>query len=247
MMSPMDVRIGLDDKDVGRQAAAAAALIMRQAVRDRARCTLALSGGRTPMPFYAQLAVDSTIEWPAVHVFWSDERYVPVSDPASNQAAARDALLDRVVCPAANVHPVRTDLPDPDEAARDYERRIRDVFGSGQPAFDLLVLGMGSDGHIASIFPASPALAEAERWVTAAMAPGAPRVRVTFTLPLILQARAIFVIVTGASKSAALRRVLTMPPDGIALPAARLRGASGAVTWWIDAPAAHAAGLGIQA
>jgi len=183
MLAPMDVRIGADAGDVGRQAAAAAAAIMHRAVRDRARCMLALSGGRSPMPFYERLAADPTIEWPAVHAFWSDERYVPASDPASNQAAARAALLDRVSCPAANVHPVRTDLPDPDEAARDYEQRIRDVFGAGQPAFDLLVLGMGSDGHIASLFQGSPALAETERLVMAAVAPVEPRVRVTFTLP----------------------------------------------------------------
>ena len=146
---------------------------------------------------------------------------------------ARESLLDHVPLPLPNIYPMPTQSPSPDAAARDYERTLRAEVGNRRPAFDLVLLGLGEDGHIASLFPGSAALNETTRWVVAATAPVKPFPRLTLTLPAIASAARIFVLVSGASKATALEQVLNPGADPHTYPAAGLPSA-GVVTWWVD-------------
>jgi 6-phosphogluconolactonase len=171
-------------------------------------------------------------------VFWGDERYVPPEDPRSNFGMAKQALLDHVSCPAAHIHRMPTRFADADAAAREYERTLRSCFDGEWPGFDLALLGLGEDGHTASLFRGSLALAEKTRWVVATQAPAEPRVRLTLTLPALIGAAAIHVLVAGANKAPALAHVLDGVGDWIRYPAAGVRLGTGTVTWWVDRDAA---------
>ena len=238
-MTP-DVRVCADVADLSRRAAEAVVDRINQAVRDRGTCSVALAGGNTPRALYRLLAAPRppVIPWAHVHVFWGDERYVPPEDPRSNFGMAKATLLDHVPCPAANVHRMPTEFADPDVAARDYERTLRSRFDGQWPAFDLVLLGLGDDGHTASLFPGSLALAEKARWVVATTAPAEPPLRLTLTLPALVGAAAIYVLVAGSNKARPLRHVLDGVGDRIRYPAAGLRLATGTVTWWVDREAA---------
>ncbi|MDR7568726.1 MAG: 6-phosphogluconolactonase [Armatimonadota bacterium] len=194
---------------------------------------VALSGGRTPRRLYELLAEDPRIPWPQIEVFWGDERYVPPGDPRSNAQMAREALLGRIAIPPENVHPMPTHFGDPEDAARAYETILRAVFGR-RPRFDLVLLGMGSDGHIASLSPGSSALPELERWVVAVWTEADPPVRLTLTLAAINQARRVDVLATGAEKRQALRRALRGSRDPVRCPASGVRPRDGVVVWWVD-------------
>ena len=176
--------------------------------------------------------------WDRVHLFWGDERFVPPGDPRSNARMAREALVDRVPCPPANVHPIPTELPSADAAALRYEELLRAHFPAEGPAFDLVLLGLGDDAHTASIFPGSRALVEPERWVLAVTAPADPPLRITLTMPALTAAAHLFVLATGAEKAAALRRALDPTSDPAHYPAAALQRAHERVTWWVDRAAA---------
>jgi len=219
---------------------AAIAGAVHDAVERQGRCALLLSGGSTPRASYELLATRyrDRIPWAQVQLFWGDERFVPSSDPRSNERMAREAFLDRVPCPPANVHPVPTGLPSADAAAQRYEDILRTYVAGPQPVFDLVLLGLGEDAHTASIFPGSPALAEPARWVMAVTAPADPPLRVTLTMRALTAAAQLFVLVSGAGKAAALRRALdpASPPERY--PAAALQGAAGRVVWWTDRAAA---------
>lgn len=206
--------------------------------KDR-RFTVALSGGSTPRPFYELLASElrDRVPWSQVHLFWSDERYVPLDDPDSNYRLVRETLLDAISIPPENVHPAPTDHEDPDQAARVYERELRSVL-SVPPELDWVLLGLGEDGHVASLFPGAPALEEKDRWVVAVTAsPKPPPVRLTMTLPLINAARSIHLLVSGASKTDALRGSLE-DPGSQSLPAHRIGPTTGRLHWWLDQAAA---------
>jgi 6-phosphogluconolactonase len=233
-----DVQVCADARDLSERAAAAAAAIIADAVSRHGRCSLVLSGGRTPRALYELLASTyrDQIPWAAVHLFWGDERYVDPTDAASNYRMARESLLDHVPVPDRNVHPMPTGLASPEAAAREYERDIR--AGAGSP-FDLVLLGMGDEGHTASLFPHSTALEETERWVVAVTVPAEPPTRLTLTLPPITAADRIFVLVSGRAKAPALARVLDPASAPRDYPAAALRSARGRVTWWIDRDAAN--------
>lgn len=235
-----DVRVCADLGDLSRRAAEAMAGTIDEAVRTRGTCSIALSGGSTPRALYSLLAsrFRGRIPWAKVQVFWGDERYVPPEDPRSNYRMARETLLDRVPCPPANLHPMPTHFPSADVAARDYERTLRTHFHKAWPEFDVLLLGIGDDGHTASLFPGSPALAERTRWVVAAQAPVEPHVRLTLTLPALTRAAAIHVLVAGATKAEALRHVLEGAGDWIKYPAAGVRIGACSAIWWVDREAA---------
>ncbi len=209
--------------------------------RDRV-CSVALPGGSTPRHLYQLLATQyrDEVPWDRVWLFWGDERYVPYDDPQSNYRLVQETLLQHISIPAGNVHPMPTDWPDPDEAARVYEKLLRSRFSSAWPCFDLVLLGLGADGHIASIFPGSPVFDEPARWVMVARAPVSvsPPVRLTLTLPVINHARCVFFLVSGAEKADAVRRALAGPPDPRACPASAVRPAAGVVVWWVDEQAA---------
>jgi 6-phosphogluconolactonase len=238
-------REALFEAAADRIATAAAA-----AIRRSGRFHLALSGGSTPRGLYALLASDphaARIEWPRVHVFWGDERCVAADDPASNQRMAREALLDHVPVPSAQVHAIRGDQEPTAEAAR-YEQELREAFATpaGPPRsaadarFDLVLLGLGEDGHTASLYPGSPAVREPRRWVLAERAPKLSAWRITLT-PLVINAASVVVfLVSGREKAAILRRVLCEPRQSEPLPAQAIRPRDGELHWLVDAAAASA-------
>ena len=199
-------------------------------VRDRGRCAVALSGGTTPRPVYERLArtpLASRIAWRNVAIYFGDERAVPPADPQSNYAMARTALLDRAGIPAAQVHRMEAERADRDAAARDYERVLPEQL-------DLLLLGMGADGHTASLFPGSPLLDERRRRVAPATGPTPPRERLTITPPVIARARRVAVLVAGAEKAATVAAVLRSPARPGELTVQLALGG----TWFVDRAAA---------
>ena len=199
-----------------------------------------MSGGSTPRTAYELLATRyrDQVPWDRVHLFWGDERFVPPGDPRSNARMAREALVDRVPCPPANVHPIPTGLPSADAAALRYEDTLRAHFAGEQPVVDLAILGLGEDAHTASIFPGSGALVEPVRCVMAVTAPAEPPLRITLTMRVLTGAARLFVLAAGGEKAAALRRALDPDSDPARYPAAALQTAGDRVTWWVDRAAA---------
>lgn len=223
--------------------AAAERLVQRieEAVASRTECTLALAGGGTPRTLYTLLATDyaGQVPWPHLHVFWGDERFVPLHDPRSNYAMARSTLLDHVPIPLENIHPVPTHLPNPTAAAEAYEHTLQDFFDAHPPRFDLILLGIGGDGHTASLFPGSPALAERERLVAATQAPVEPRQRISLTFPVLNAAREVHFLGVGANKAEPVRCAHAPVPDLERCPAGGVRPLLGALAWWLDRDAAR--------
>ena len=213
----------------------------RAAIRARGRFVVALSGGSTPRAVYNLLASpprSQAVDWSRLEIFWGDERAVPPDDTASNYGLARALLLDRVVgLRARAVHRMPADAADREAAARRYQATIARAFdispSASPPAFDLIWLGMGADGHTASLFPGSTALAERQHWVVPTFATSLTAWRMTFTLPLINAARSVLFVANGPDKATALRQVRR---GSATLPAARVRAAS--TLWLIDAAAA---------
>ena len=208
--------------------------ILAAAIRERGTAFVALAGGSTPRATYRELALRrAALDFGAVEFFWSDERVVSPEDPASNVRLAREGLLDPLGVDPARVHPPRTELGASD-AAVNYEIALRTAFGSPTPVFDLVLLGMGDDGHTASLFPGGPELdVPSSCLVVASHASVPPHERVSFTLPLIDAARCVVFLVAGEGKAAALARVRAGDPS---LPAARVKAAN--VEWLADAAAA---------
>jgi 6-phosphogluconolactonase len=216
--------------DVADAAAFLFVNLAAQAVEARGNFCCSLAGGRTPLDCYRLLAaplISSKVDWPRVHVFWGDERCVPEGHPDRNDEAALDELLRRVPIPSKNIHRIAATEPD---AAPRYESELRGAFSSLSleessvssdiPRFDLILLGLGPDGHTASLFPGHASLEETRRLVLRVEdAPKPPPSRVTFTLPLLNAARHVALLVTGKDKAPALARVLE---DDLAVPAARL-------------------------
>ena len=235
-----DVRILPDLHSLSMGAAETTVRIIDETVRLFGRCSLVLSGGTTPVILHQLLASTfrDRIPWSHVHVFWGDERYVPPGDQRSNYGMARDTLLDHVPCPAANVHPMATHFDDPAAAAQDYEATLQHYWAGEEPRLDVVLLGMGPDGHTASLFPGAPALQERKRCVVAATVPAEPPLRLTLTLPALALAAHAHFLVAGVDKADAVRNVLSGDADPNAYPAAGVRPAHGEVTWWLDRDAA---------
>lgn len=235
-----DLRVFPDADRLDEGAAAAVADLARRVAQAEGRFTLVLAGGGTPRPLYRRLAAAhrDEVPWPRVHVFWGDERYVPADHPESNVRMARETLLDHVPIPAKNVHPFPTGFSDPEEAAATYERSLRAFFEGALPRFDLVLLGLGADGHVASLFPGSRALEERARLVVPVRGPKPPPLRLTLTLPALNAAARVHFIVTGGAKADALERAIAGPRDPLAFPAHAVQPSGGAVTWWADREAA---------
>jgi 6-phosphogluconolactonase len=218
------------------------------AIRARGRFTLALSGGSTPEKTYTLLSSPpyaTRLDWSRVYLFFGDERFVPHDDPRSNYHLANRSLISRAPIDDDHVFAIPTDTSSPSESAARYAQTMASFFGVAAdgppPAFDLILLGLGDDGHTASLFPGKPALDEMKAWVTASP-PGVlppPVDRVTFTFPLINAARAVLFLVAGAGKAAVVKQVL----EGGPAPAASVRPA-GSLTWMLDEAAAGALGKG---
>lgn len=244
-MAEPDVRVYPDAAGVAAAAAGAFSEAVADAVVARGRFTVALSGGGTPLALYRALARpphDSTIPWESVYIFWGDERLVPPDDPESNYAQARAAFLDALPIPPANIHRARGILGA--AAVIDYAAQLRiagraEGEGRDWPRFDLVLLGLGSDGHTASLFPGSPAEASEPVVQVAARYEGRPADRLTLTPRVFNDARRVWFLVTGEGKAAAVTAALREPPDPQARPAQRIHPAGGTVTWWLDAAAAR--------
>ncbi len=204
------------------------------------RRSLVLAGGNTPRALYRLLGEEyrDAVTWENVRFFWGDERYVPKDDPRSNFRMAKEAWLDSIGIPSEHVYPMPTDLPDPDAAAWRYEATLRAHFPATWPRFDVVLLGLGADGHTASLFPDSPALEERDRWVVAVRAPVEPPVRLTLTLPAINHAAVVWFLVSGADKAEALRHTLAGDAAEQRRPAAEVRLSGGEPIWWVDRAAA---------
>ena len=220
-----------------------------QAVRETGRFVVALAGGSTPKRLYELLSTPeyaARVDWAHTHVYFGDERCVPPDDPASNYRMARVALLDRVPVPAGNVHRMRGD-DDPLQAAGAYERELRAAFATpdGPPSlrsggrFHLVLLGMGSNGHTASLFPGLTAVRERERWVVAEHVAEVAAWRITLTPPLLNAAAQVVFLVLGADKAPMLKRVLQGPARPDELPAQAIAPRDGTLTWLVDATAAR--------
>jgi 6-phosphogluconolactonase len=238
------VEIHASPGDLARAAAALFTERASGAVSARGRFTAALSGGRTPEAFYSLLAkapFTTGIPWDRVHLFWGDDRCVPPEHGESKYRLARERLLDHVPIPPENVHRMRGEM-DPVEAATLYEGLLREFFGPcGEPcpAFDLVLLGLGEDGHTASLFPGSPAIRESSRRVSAQYVDAHKGWRITLTPPAINSARLAAFVVSGKGKAAAVRDVLEGPFRPETLPAQAIRPARGELRWMLDRDAAR--------
>lgn len=233
----------VDDLDalvqVSRELITAAAAI---SIGRRGFFRLALAGGTTPMPVYRALAEDQDIDWRRWQIFFGDERTVPPEHPDSNYRIVREALIDRLP-----VQPLVLRIPaeaEPDVAAESYALTVQKMVpgnpravGTNTPRFDMILLGMGGDGHTASLFPHTPALDETERWVVANPVPQLDTTRITFTIPLINAARRVLFLVSGADKAETLRQVLAGPFEPARLPSQSIHPPVGNLIWLVDAAA----------
>ena len=249
---PRGLHIFPDVKALSQAAARNLADRIKTTLTAQASFSLVLAGGSTPGVLYQLLASEyrDQIPWAQLHLFWGDERYVPPSDPRSNYRMARETLLGHVPVPQENLHPMPTEFPEAEEAAAAYERLLRNHFPDAWPRFDLVLLGMGPDGHTASLFPNSQALEEQERWVAASRAPVEPVQRLTLTLPVLNHAAQVYFLVAGAEKSGALRQALAGKTDASddwkRCPATAVQPMQGVVTWWTDQAAAKLMEASVQ-
>jgi 6-phosphogluconolactonase len=242
--SPADLRVFPNPELVAQAACTEVMKLARQAVATRGVFRLTLAGGSTPKRLYELLAVsggapEAAIPWAATQIFFGDERFVAADHADSNFGMAREALLARVPLPPAAVYRVPTELLDPGACAARYEADLRRAFGGGRPRFDLILLGMGTDGHTASLFPGSSALEETDKLVAATWVDKLHAHRITFTLPLVNQALAVFFLVAGADKAKSLAKVWSTSADTAPLPAGRVCPEAGRLTWFVDDAAAN--------
>ena len=238
-----EIRIFRNLKDLSVAVACLFVDLAIETVRNRKRFSVALSGGSTPKKLYSLLGkpeFSTRIPWRGVHLFWSDERCVPPGDPKSNYGMVQEVLLRKIPVPARNVHRVRGEI-SPEQAAAEYDSVLRASFGIGPkklPRFDLVLLGLGEDGHTASLFPGSAALDEHKHLATAPYVEPLHTYRVTLTLPVLNHAAAIAFLVAGERKRSAVSRVVHHPDERGRMPAQRVRPADGRLLWFLDLPAA---------
>ena len=212
-----------------------------KAVRENGRFALALSGGRTPEQLFARLAAPPYREkmpWASTFIFWGDERCVPFDDERNNANMAQRILLDKIEIPTSHIYRIPVEL-SPEEGARQYEQMLHNLFDPDRPVFDLMLLGLGQDGHTASLFPGTAVLREQKRWVSEVFAEEQQMYRITMTLPLINQARAVLFLVAGKEKREILRSILQGATDAMeSYPAQLVQPQKGEVYWFADTEAA---------
>ncbi len=214
----------------------------RNSIAAKKRFAVAISGGSTPKRLYMLLGSDPyrhQVDWQHVHLFWADERCVPKEDEASNFRTAFDLLLSRVAISDKNIHRIEGEEA-PDKAARDYEEEMRRFFGESERGrFDLIILGMGADGHTASLFPGSKSLEETVRLAIPVYLEEPKKNRVTLTLPVLNNADQILFLVAGSSKAAVLSEILGDGKKKKGFPAGMIHPTHGNVTWLVDQEAAE--------
>jgi len=214
--------------------------LSNHAIHKRGIFSAALAGGGTPSPLYSRLAIPENqgrMDWSRIHLFWGDERHVPPDHADSNYRMVREQLLTKISIPEENVHRVPAEM-EVRMAAFSYEESLRNFFGSEWPRFDLVILGMGEDGHTASLFPHSAGLNEKFRWFIANYAPDQSAWRLTLTKPAINAARQIHVLVSGAEKAHTVAEVLTGPVQPEDRPIQMIKPDKGEMVWMMDSEAA---------
>jgi 6-phosphogluconolactonase len=234
------ITVFADEEALSRGAAEFFVSTAQNAVAARGRFSVALSGGSTPRRTYELLAQPpfrNEAPWAQSHVFWGDERCVEPEDSRSNAGMAREALLKHVPIPTGQVYPMVCG-PTPAAGARSYEALLRNFFGTGAPRFDLILLGLGENGHTASLFPGTPVLSEPERWVAEVYIAEQDMFRLTLTAAIINQARAVAFLVAGAAKAAVVQKVRQGLRDPRRLPAQLIQPERGELHWLLDQGAA---------
>lgn len=242
-----EIRICPEIDSLSRAAAKAVFEIATAAVLQSGRFTLALAGGNTPRHLYGMLASEyrDKMPWHSTHLFWSDERNVSKTSPESNFKMAHDSMISKLSIPPQNIHPIPTELESPESAAQTYEEHLRDFFqlengGLKYPKFDLVLLGLGEDGHTASLFPGDPILNEKEKQVAAVNASSKYKTqeRITLTLRVINSAENVFFIVSGGKKKEVAKTILDGSEDSREKYPAAMVQPKDALVWFLDAEAA---------
>jgi 6-phosphogluconolactonase len=239
MPTQPEIRILKTAEDLFEAAAAEFAAQASEAVRVNGRFTVALSGGSTPRTLYSLLATKPNIPWDKICIFWGDERHVPPDQPESNYRMANEALLSKVPARPENIFRVHSEEKDAAAAALQYEQTLKDFFhvSPGKfPRFDLIFLGVGPDGHTASLFPGTSALKETKRLVVSNWVPKFNTDRITFTFPVLNAAACVIFLLSGADKAATLHEVLEN--SSADLPSQKVRPTNGKLIWLVDEPAA---------
>ena len=243
MSASPEIRILTTPQELFAAAAEEVVRTANEAVTDRGRFTISLSGGSTPKSLYTLLASNArnVIPWDRTFFFWGDERHVPPTDAESNYRMVEESMLSKVPVPAGNVFRIASENPDAAVAADAYEQTLKKFFAieTGQaPRFDLILLGMGPDGHCASLFPASAGLQEKSRLVIANWVEKFKTSRITLTLPVLNAARCVAFLVSGTDKAAALHAVLESDAPGEQYPSKMVRPTDGKLSWLVDRAAA---------
>jgi 6-phosphogluconolactonase len=241
MPAETGIRVHTDVAGVAEDALGIFRREVESAVRSRGRAGIAIPGGQSPHGLFERLAGGDLHAWSCwglLHVFWTDERAVDPAHVDSNYRLAREAFLERVPIPEGQVHRLRGEAKDLDAEAARYARLLEPWSKGGRPRLDLIVLGIGADGHTASLFPGSPALAERERWVAAAPGPPPQERRLTMTYPALNGGRAILFLAMGEDKAAAVARALAGNEPVERVPAKGVRPEDGKLFWILDQAAA---------
>ncbi|HEV3250499.1 MAG TPA: 6-phosphogluconolactonase [Puia sp.] len=246
----MEIHIYKDNDVLSRAAAEWITSYIGETLQGQDRFTWVLSGGNTPRGLYELLAAPpylEKIQWNKIHVFWGDERVVPFDDPRNNAKMAYDILLNHVPVPSSQIHIMRTDIT-PEKSASDYDQILHQYFrnaeGSSSASFDLVLLGMGEDGHTLSLFPGTEVVHESQAWVKAFYLQSQEMHRITLTKTIVNRSRAVAFLTTGSNKSKALRQVLEGPSDPDLYPSQVIQPQTGHLYWFVDEAAA--AGLSKQ-
>ena len=235
----MQLHIYKDSQELSEAVAGWIAGQIAETLQKQDRFTMALSGGSTPKVLHKILAASpykEKIDWTRLHIFWGDERAVPFSDDRNNAKMAYDTLLDKVPVPAAQIHVMRTDIP-PEQSAAEYEKILHDYFPQGA-SFDLVLLGMGDDGHTLSLFPGTEVVHEEKAWVKAFFLKAQDMYRITLTKTIVNRAARIAFLTTGSGKAVALKEVLRGIYNPDLYPSQEIKPANGALHWFVDEAAA---------
>ncbi|HEY4675536.1 MAG TPA: 6-phosphogluconolactonase [Candidatus Angelobacter sp.] len=235
----VEIKVVSDSVTLARTAAEEFHRLAEAAVQERGRFSVALSGGNTPRTVYSLLASEhKPLPWHSIHIFFGDERHVPPDDPDSNFRMTSESLLSKVPIPEKNVHRIHAEL-DAEAAAAEYDQELRDFFHLSDqdwPRFDLIFLGIGEDGHTASLFPGSKALTETSRRVAANWVEKFQAFRITLTLPVLNHAAEVVFLVSGAGKAQILHEILR--PGAQKYPAQSVQPENGRLLWLVDKDAA---------
>lgn len=242
-MTERETIICADAEELSRKAAERFIRLAQEAIARTGRFIVALSGGSTPRALYSLLAspgYNERIQWSKIHLYWGDERCVPPHHPESNFLMVQETLLANITIPRENFHRIAAEF-DPNLAAADYEEQIRKLFQltpGALPRFDLILLGLGEDGHTASLFPGNAALDDKQHLVVATYVDKLNTHRVSLTLPVINRAAEVLFLVAGPDKAPVVKQIISEPPQAAALPAARVCPGSGRLVWLITKDAA---------